>query len=115
LRVRGSGASDAKRAAHWAARTENATCSNEKSGKKPGNAHVAFLFSMTKPMKKRFLKGNSSLDRDRVERLRFKPEKKGKNFGRNEESSAQPKRGLFFFWQRESGVGVSQGVVIERL
>jgi hypothetical protein len=43
------------------------------------------------------------------------PKRKGKNFGRNEESSAQPKRGLFFFWQRESGVGVSQGVVIERL
>jgi hypothetical protein len=113
LRVRGSGASDAKRAAHWAARTENATCSNEKSGKKPGNAHVAFLFSMTKPMKKRFLKGNSSLIVIGSKPRGSNPRKE--NFGCNEESSAQPKRGLFFFWQRESGVGVSQGVVIERL
>ena len=39
------------------------------------------------------------------------------NFGRNEYSSAQPKRGLFFFWQRESGMGrqVVKGVVKKAL
>ena len=70
--------------------------------KKAGKCARGIFVLMTKPMKKRFLKG-SSLDRDRVESLRLKPEKK-ENFGCNEYSSAQP-RGLFFFWQRESGVG----------
>jgi len=82
--------------------------------KKAGKCARGIFVLMTKPMKKRFLKGNSSLIVIGSKDYGSNPKRK-ENFGCNEESSAQPKRGLFFFWQRESGVGVSQGVVIERL
>jgi hypothetical protein len=82
--------------------------------KKAGKCARGIFVLMTKPMKKRFLKGNSSLIVIGSKDYGSNPKRKEKTSGVTNTRPLSLK-GLFFFWQRESGVGVSQGVVIERL